>query len=76
MGNVAIKKSSTVEQERIDNAAHQVRQKRDRLLAESDFTQIPDSPFDATTWQPYRQALRDITAQSGFPTDVEWPESP
>ena len=53
-----------------------VRKQRDEKLAECDWTQVEDSPVDKTVWASYRQALRDITAQSGFPWTVEWPAKP
>lgn len=56
-----------------------IRQKRNGLLAKCDWTQYPDCPLNAeqkTAWATYRQALRDITKQSGFPTDVVFPEQP
>ena len=57
--------------------AASVRAKRDRLLAQSDWTQLPDvSAVTQAKWQQYRQALRDITDQPGFPFDVVWPEVP
>ena len=56
--------------------AASVRADRNRRIAECDWTQLPDSPVDKTTWAVYRQALRDITAQTGFPWDVEWPVQP
>jgi hypothetical protein len=46
------------------------------MLAESDWTQLPDAPVDKEAWATYRQALRDITKQDGFPEDVEWPTRP
>lgn len=52
---------------------------RDTLLAKSDWTQSPDSPLtDAkkAEWAIYRQALRDVPDQSGFPTDFRWPVQP
>lgn len=50
---------------------------RDRLLAESDWSQMPDSPMlHDDEWLDYRQALRDITKQDGFPVDVDWPVAP
>lgn len=54
-----------------------VLEERDRKLRESDWTQLGDVP-EATKllWQPYRQALRDITAQEGFPRNVVWPTPP
>lgn len=54
-----------------------VRARRNALLTESDWTQLPDvSQATKDLWAAYRQALRDITAQAGFPTDVEWPVAP
>lgn len=39
-----------------------MRAHRDRLLAESDWTQLPDAPVDRDAWATYRQALRDFPA--------------
>lgn len=49
---------------------------RNRLLALSDWTQAPDAPVDKSAWAAYRQALRDITSQEGFPHSVVWPVKP
>jgi hypothetical protein len=53
------------------------RQRRDVLLKESDFSQLPDIP-QATSllWVPYRQALRDVPQQPGFPSTIDWPTQP
>ena len=53
-----------------------VREKRNKLLTESDWTQLPDIP-QATKdlWEPYRQELRDITNQSD-PYNITWPIPP
>lgn len=56
--------------------ADQVRAERDRLLAESDWTQVADAPVDQAAWATYRQALRDVPEQVGFPESVVWPERP
>jgi hypothetical protein len=53
--------------------ATDARAERNTLLAASDWTQIPDAPVDQAAWATYRQALRDITAQAGFPADINWP---
>lgn len=53
-----------------------IRAKRNQLLLESDWTQIPDVPLDKEAWGLYRQALRDITAQEGFPQNVTFPDKP
>lgn len=55
------------------------RGQRDVLLTASDWTQQPDvqHPVDvAAAWRTYRQALRDITSQPGFPQNVIWPVAP
>jgi hypothetical protein len=54
----------------------QVRAQRDTLLVESDWTQLKDAPVDQVAWAAYRQALRDIPSQKGFPASVVWPDKP
>lgn len=52
---------------------------RTSLLAESDWTQLQNSPLSPeaqTAWAIYRQALRDIPAQPGYPNDIQWPVKP
>jgi hypothetical protein len=49
-----------------------IRRMRNILLLESDWTQIPDAPIDKVSWLEYRQKLRDITKQDGFPYSVSW----
>jgi hypothetical protein len=56
--------------------AKAIRQQRTEKLKDSDWTQIADSTADKTAWATYRQALRDITAQAGFPWTITWPETP
>jgi len=56
--------------------AKSVRQTRDEKLSKCDWTQVADAPVDKTAWATYRQALRDITAQSGFPWTITWPDAP
>jgi hypothetical protein len=56
--------------------AKSVRQQRGEKLKESDWTQVADAPVDQAAWATYRQALRDVTAQSGFPWTVDWPTIP
>jgi len=52
-----------------------IRAERNKLLVESDWTQLPDASADAAAWATYRQALRDITTQAN-PFAIVWPESP
>lgn len=63
-------------QERVNSQATNVRSERNQKLAESDWTQVADAPVDKTAWATYRQALRDISKQSGFPWSVTWPTQP
>jgi len=56
-----------------------LRNRRNRILAASDWTQAPDSPLDEAKkaeWQTYRQALRDITDTYTSLDDVVWPTKP
>jgi hypothetical protein len=62
--------------EEVEQVASGVRAERNQKLAECDWTQLPDAPVDAQAWSEYRQALRDVTAQAGFPFDVQWPNQP
>lgn len=63
-------------QQRTANKASEIRAERNRRLADCDWTQLPDAPVDRTTWATYRQALRDVTSQSGFPWNITWPVEP
>jgi hypothetical protein len=54
----------------------EVREKRDLKLKNSDWTQVSDAPVDQAAWATYRQALRDIPSQAGFPNEVTWPTEP
>ncbi len=65
--------------EDIPMTADEARTKRDKLLAATDWTQVLDAPIDAATreaYRAYRQALRDIPDQEGFPENITWPELP
>jgi hypothetical protein len=63
--------------EKDEEKAQEIRGKRDRLLTHTDWTQTVDNPLagneDITA---YRQALRDLTDQAGFPSSVNWPDKP
>jgi hypothetical protein len=56
--------------------AELARRERNQLLAVSDWTQVSDSPVDKQAWATYRQALRDVPAQQGFPDAIDWPVPP
>jgi hypothetical protein len=53
-----------------------LRSERNLLLASTDWTQVADAPVGQAAWATYRQALRDITSQEGFPHSVVWPNKP
>jgi hypothetical protein len=55
---------------------NEVRTERNNLLLASDWTQVADAPVDKTAWATYRQDLRDITSQEGFPFNVVFPNPP
>ncbi len=54
------------------------RMQRNALLTASDWTQLPDAPgkVDRIAWAAYRQKLRDITNQAGWPLNIVWPVAP
>lgn len=58
------------------SVADGVRSERNALLAKSDWTQLADAPVDAALWVAYRQALRDVPTQAGFPWTIDWPAQP
>lgn len=52
---------------------------RNKRLVDSDWTQLVDAQLEEDQkeeWRRYRQMLRDITSQPGFPENVVWPEQP
>jgi hypothetical protein len=53
----------------------EVRSQRDKLIADTDWMALSDNTLTAE-WATYRQALRGVTSQEGFPHSVEWPEKP
>ena len=72
----------TVTQEEADALSYnppptesQIRNQRDQLLAATDTWALSDRTMTAEQ-TAYRQALRDITDQAGFPTDITWPTKP
>lgn len=70
----SIKTAAELEAERLESLANTVRAKRDALIKETDFYMLPDYPTVPQGVVEYRQALRDITEQPGFPHNVTWPE--
>ena len=64
------------DKEPIDNQqAENIRNRRDELIKKSDWRAVTDRKLEPE-WKEYRQALRDISKQEGFPHDVEWPVDP
>lgn len=64
----------------VKNGDH-IRKLRNRLLAQSDFVELPSSlarlgESKVAEWLSYRQALRDITLQPDYPKSVLWPQAP
>ena len=57
------------------SAEQEVRGTRNSLLAETDWMALSDNTM-SQEWADYRQALRDITSQEGFPYHVTWPTKP
>lgn len=53
-----------------------LRTKRDELLQQSDWTQVPDAPVDKVAWAAYRQELRDLPSNTTDPSNPNWPLPP
>lgn len=53
-----------------------IRNSRNRLLKQSDYTQMPDWPGDKQAWAEYRQTLRDLPQMYENPSEVNWPTAP
>jgi Phage tail assembly chaperone protein len=64
--------------QRTQEKSDEVRSTRNDLLVKSDYTQVTDfdANVDKAAWAVYRQALRDVTTQSGFPWSIDWPVAP
>lgn len=63
----------------LEDAQSNVRDKRDSLLQQTDWVVIMHTEKGTNVpmeWEVYRQALRDITSQEGFPYEVTWPTKP
>ena len=58
-----------------EDAGRNIRSQRDNLLSETDWMALSDNTM-TPEWATYRQALRDVTEQTGFPYDVTWPTKP
>ena len=59
-----------------DRKAAEVRAERNAKLSATDWTQVADTTADKTAWATYRQALRNVPTQTGFPNTVVWPVAP
>jgi hypothetical protein len=65
-----------INQEKLQQAREAAaRAERDRRLAATDWMVLPDQIVSQSVLD-YRQALRDVPAQAGFPEEIEWPELP
>ena len=71
-----ISREEVVKQADHTQAAAEVRAERDRLISACDWTVLDDAKTDKQAWATYRQALRDVPEQPGFPYDVSWPAMP
>lgn len=54
----------------------ELRRRRNALLSQSDWTQLPDAPASASAWASYRQELRDLPETTDDPANPTWPTPP
>lgn len=74
-----VKDSEPTTEELYEELATKVRAERDMKIAETDYYMMSDYPSDPNNLEEmkvYRQALRDITKQEGFPSKFTWPDVP
>jgi hypothetical protein len=69
--------TAAIAQKELQQQTREALMERKAKLVASDWTQLPDVPISTkTAWATYRQELRDITAQAGYPTEITWPTPP
>ena len=68
--------SLTVDTAYTNKVSSDVRSERDSKLAATDYRMVADAPWNTTAWATYRQQLRDLPSQDGFPHNVVWPTEP
>ena len=79
MSKIEIKSANKVKQEKKASLSSTVRNNRDRFLTETDWVVVKHNELGTPIpqeWLDYRQALRDVPQQAGFPTDINWPTKP
>ena len=72
-GDTAAADQAAYEAGKDADQAAAIRTQRDSKLSSTDWTQVADAPVDKAAWATYRQALRDVPTQTGFPWEVTWP---
>jgi hypothetical protein len=75
-GIVCQKPQDVINAYKLQKATQDARSIRSVRLAACDWTQVADAPVDREAWAAYRQALRDVTLQDGFPLNIIWPNPP
>lgn len=76
-GNIYNRWLEAVSRGDVDDAAEAARDYRNTMLNSCDNMMVPDRPnVDVPAWEAYRQALRDVPEQAGFPLQITWPEKP
>lgn len=78
-GSLVRKDQSLLDMQTLQKAEVKMRSMRDNLLTASDWTQSPDSPLTDSKkqeWATYRQALRDLPANTVDPANPTWPTQP
>ena len=73
---IDLSSSLDIEELQEDWWTERMRLHRDRLLKESDWTQVADAPVDQQVWATYRQALRDFPASWTAGPEADFPDTP
>ncbi len=73
---IVVDKTAEEMEETTTSAVRDVKWMRNQKLKDSDWTQLQDATADKEAWALYRQALRDVSKQEGYPWNVTWPKEP
>jgi hypothetical protein len=75
-GDTAVADEAEYKARKDSEQSKNVRDQRNSKLKDCDWTQVSDSTADKSAWATYRQALRDVPSQVGFPWEITWPTQP
>lgn len=71
---LTFRSAAEIQQLELESKEDEVRLERNKRISDTDWMMLSDAPTNKTAVEEYRQLLRDVPQQPGFPLDVVWPE--